>query len=107
MSSSSSHFTAAAAAKPSRPRINTVEQVTFWRVTVFNHARHNRYDDVHAAFDDGCPVDLLEAASPRDSVLLVACRAGWTRIAELCLQRGANFDPHPDFGRNALQLVGG
>ena len=26
----------------SRPRINTVEQVLFWRSTVFNHARHNR-----------------------------------------------------------------
>ena len=89
----------------SRPRVNTVEQVLYWRSTVFNHARHNRLAEVRSAFDDGCPVDLLEVPEPRDSVLLVACRQGWTGIAELCLRRGANFDPHPDFGLNALQLV--
>lgn len=80
-------------------------KVQFWRATIFNHARHNRYKEVLSALNDGCPINLLDTDSPQDSILLIACRMGWTRIAELCLQRGANFDPHPDFGQNALLLV--
>ena len=92
-------------APPPARKVATVEQVMYWRSTIFNHARHNRFEEIRTALDDGCPIDLVESGEPRDSILLVACRLGWTRIAELCLERGANFDPHPDFGLNALQLV--
>ena len=51
----------------------------------------------------GCPVDLMEEHT-RDTALLVAARCGWVNIAELCLQLGAKNDPHPHFGKTALQV---
>ena len=41
-----------------------------------------------------------------DTPLIVACRFGWVGIVELCLDYGAKNDPHPHFGKTALQVRG-
>jgi ankyrin repeat protein len=51
----------------------------------------------------GCPVDIMEHGTG-DTPLIVACRQGWKGIVELCLEFGAKNDPHPQFGKTALQV---
>ncbi len=81
------------------------ERLEYWTATLFNHIRANRKGEVALALGEGCPVNIMEPGTG-DTPLIVACRYGWVGIAALCLDYGAKNDPHPHFGKTALQVHG-
>lgn len=92
-----------------RERAWTPETLRAWRKRLFPAVVQGDAGAVVALFEQGCPVDLVEAGTG-DTVLMLACRLGDIGIAGECLRRGSKNDPHPAFGQTALQvcaLVGG
>eukprot|EP00941_MAST-03F_sp_MAST-3F-sp1_P001711 g1711.t1 len=81
-------------------------KLRYWGDHLFHCAQKREVRQVEALLDEGCPVDLMDPdGGSGDTVLLLACRFGYTEIAELCLSRGAKFDPHPEYGQTALQCA--
>lgn len=83
----------------------TPETLRAWRRRLFPAVVKGDIGAVVALFEQGCPVDLVEAGTG-DTALLLACRLGDIGIAGECLRRGSKNDPHPDFGQTALQVCG-
>jgi len=51
-------------------------------------------------------VDLMEPNNTYgDTCLIVACRLGYTEIAEVCLRHGAKNSPHPNYGQTGIQAA--
>lgn len=88
-----------------RGRPYTPENFRTWRRRLFPAVVKGDIGAVVALFEQGCPVDLVEAGTG-DTALLLACRLGDIGIAGECLRRGSKNDPHPDFGQTALQVSG-
>ena len=55
--------------------------------------------------DHGLSVDVMEDNDRKDTPLIAACRLGRTEIVQIALQFNAKNDPHPEFGRTALQVA--
>lgn len=91
-----------ASARTGAPPVSR-DQVEAWRQQLFHHIRFNRVEEVVGTLGAGCPVEV-EDQGTGDTPLLAACRFGWLEIADVCLQRGGCNDPHPAFGRTALQV---
>lgn len=80
------------------------QAIKAWRCRLFPAVLRGDTAAVVALFDQGCPVDLIEAGTG-DTALLLACRLGDVGIARECLQRGSRNDPHPEFGQTALHAA--
>lgn len=69
------------------------------------------YDNDTAAFEAlmdeyEIDIDTIEPDVDRgDSCLIIACKLGHVKIAEICLRYGAKNDPHPSYGQTALQAA--
>ena len=82
------------------------EKLRFWRRELFAACKSGALDVAKQLLDDGCPIDLMDPASDvADTPLLWACRTNDTALIDVCLNRGAKFDPHPNFGETALQIA--
>ncbi|KAL7550684.1 hypothetical protein ACHAWF_013903 [Thalassiosira exigua] len=72
---------------------------------LFEAAREGDEGTLRWFFDHGCPVDFMDDKTG-DTVLIVACRLGLLDVAKLALLGyHARNDPHPDFGKTALQTA--
>lgn len=82
----------------------SVDTLRAWRRRLFPAVSRGDVTAVLALFDQGCPVDLVQAGTG-DTPLLLACRLGDIGMVGECLRRGSRNDPHPDFGQTALQAA--
>ena len=71
---------------------------------MFAATRSADYDKLQSILQTQIPVNLMENENS-DTILMIACRAGLDKIAQLCLDYGARNDPHPDFGQTALHCA--
>ena len=82
------------------------EKLKFWQTELFASCTRGDLKAIVKLLDDGCPIDLMDPKSEvADTPLLWACRTNAVELVDLCLNRGAKFDPHPDFGETALQIA--
>ncbi|CAM9949166.1 unnamed protein product, partial [Hapterophycus canaliculatus] len=82
----------------------SVDTVRAWRKRLFPAVTRGDVAGVLALYDQGCPVDLVQAGTG-DTPMLLACRLGDVEMVAECLRRGSRNDPHPDFGQTALQAA--
>lgn len=68
----------------SLPKTRHLWDSTFHRATLFDAAKCRDIGTLKWYFDNGCPVDLMDAASG-DTVLMIACRLGHLDVAQLAL----------------------
>jgi hypothetical protein len=84
--------------------LSDADRRAYYQKSLFAAIRTSRVEDVTLAFEEGCPVDLIDELSG-DNALLAAARAGDVRVVKLCLNAAVPFMPYGPEGENALQVA--
>ena len=73
---------------------------------LFDHVAFNRVEALAKVLvNEGDAALAAVHPTTGDNALMLACRLGKTAAAELCLEAGMHYDPHPKWGQNALQVA--
>ena len=76
----------------------------YYQKAIFPAILTGRVEDVVLAFEEGCPVDLIDERTG-DNALLAAVRVGDVAITKVCLHAAVPFMPYGPKRENALQVA--